>query len=137
MGPVEIAVYSFPGSQFNGEVAPALRQLIEDGTVRVLDLAFVIKDDAGNVAWFEVEEAAQRAPEFAGFHDDPIDLLNEDDIMLLAEQVAPGSAAAIVVWEHTWAARLSAAVEGSGGFVVAREYIPEPVVEAAISAAGN
>lgn len=137
MGPVEIAVYSFPGSQFTGEIAPALRQLIEDGTVRVLDLAFVIKDDAGDIAWFEVEEAAQRAPAFAGFHDDPIDLLNEEDIMLLAEQVEPGSAAAIVVWEHTWATRLAEAVEHSGGFVVAREYIPEPVVEAAISAAGN
>lgn len=135
MGPVEIAVYSFPGSQFTGEIAPALQELVASGTVRVLDLAFVIKDADGDVAWFEVEEAADRAPAFAGFHDDPIDLLNEDDIMLLADQVEPGSAAAIVVWEHTWASRLAAAVEGSGGFVVAREYIPEPVVEAAVAAA--
>ena len=135
MGPVEIAVFSFPGSRFNGQIAPALRELMENGTIRVLDLAFVMKDESGDVSWVEVEDAAVHAPEFAGFHDDPIDLLNEEDIMLLAETVAPGSAAAIVVWEHAWSARLAAAVEGSGGFVVAREYIPDTVVEAAVAAA--
>ncbi len=137
MGPVEIAVYSFPGSQFNGQVAPALKSLVESGTVRVLDLAFVMKDDAGNVAWFEIEEAHARAPEFAGFHDDPIDLLNEEDILVLAEEVAPGSSAAIVVWEHTWATRLADAVTGSGGHIVAREYIPEHIVDAAVAAVTN
>lgn len=134
MGPVEIAVFSFPGSRFNGQIAPALRELMESGTIRVLDLAFVVKDEAGDVAWVEIEDAALHAPEFEGFHDDPIDLLNEEDIMLLAEEVAPGSSAAIVVWEHAWSARLSAAVESTGGFVVAREYIPEHVVEAAVAA---
>jgi hypothetical protein len=137
VGPVEIAVYSFPGSQFNGQIAPALRELVATGTVRVLDLAFVAKGEDGSIAWFEIEEAIQHAPEFEGFHDDPIDLLNEEDIMLLAEEVAPGSSAAIVVWEHTWAARLHDAVAGSGGVIVAREYIPEPIVEAAYAAAGE
>ena len=137
MGPVEIAVFSFPGSQFNGQVAPALRELIESGTIHVLDLAFIVKDEAGDVAWFEIEEAATHAPEFHGFHDDPIDLLSTEDIELLAEEVAPGSSAAVLVFEHAWAKKLSSAVENSGGFVVARDYIPEPVVEAAMAAAQN
>lgn len=137
MGPVEIAVFSFPGSQFNGQVAPALRELIESETIHVLDLAFIIKDEAGDVAWFEIEDAQTHAPEFHGFHDDPIDLLSVEDIELLAEEVAPGSSAAVLVFEHTWATRLANAVEGSGGFVVAREYIPAPVVEAAVAAAHN
>lgn len=137
LGPVEIAVFSFPGSQFNGQVAPALRELIESETIHVLDLAFIIKAENGDVAWFEIEDAAMHAPEFSGFHDDPIDLLNTEDIELLAEEVAPGSSAAVLVFEHTWAKRLAGAVEGSGGFVVAREYIPESVVEAAMAAAQN
>ena len=58
MGPVEIAVFSFPGSQFNGQVAPALRELMEAETVRVLDLAFVMKAEDGSVAWVEIEDAA-------------------------------------------------------------------------------
>ncbi|MGI9116436.1 MAG: DUF6325 family protein [Gaiellales bacterium] len=132
---MEIAVFSFPGSQFNGQVAPALRELIESATIHVLDLAFIIKDEAGDVAWFEIEDASTHAPEFAGFHDDPIDLLSEEDIEALAEQVAPGSSAAVLVFEHTWAKRLASAVERSGGFVVAREYIPVPIVEAAMVAA--
>ena len=137
MGPVEIAVFSFPGSRFNGQIVPALRALVDDGTVRVLDLAVVMKAEDGSVSWVEVEDAAVHVPELAGFHDDPVDLLNEEDIMLLAEEVAPGSSAAVVVWEHAWSERLSAAVEGSGGFVVAREYIPENVVAAAFAAAGQ
>ena len=137
LGPVEIAVFSFPGSQFNGQVAPALRELIESETIHVLDLAFIIKAENGDVAWFEIEDAAMHAPEFSGFHDDPIDLLNTEDIELLAEEVAPGSSAAVLVFEHTWAKKLAGAVEGSGGFVVAREYIPAPVVEAAVAAEQN
>ena len=137
LGPVEIAVFSFPGSQFNGQVAPALRELIESETIHVLDLAFIIKAENGDVAWFEIEDAAMHAPEFSGFHDDPIDLLNTEDIELLADEVAPGSSAAVLVFEHTWAKKLAGAVEGSGGFVVAREYIPAPVVEAAVAAAQN
>jgi hypothetical protein len=137
LGPVEIAVFSFPGSQFNGQVAPALRELIESETIHVLDLAFIIKAENGDVAWFEIEDAAMHAPEFSGFHDDPIDLLNTEDIELLAEEVAPGSSAAVLVFEHTWAKKLAGAVEGSGGFVVAREYIPAPIVEAAVAAAQN
>jgi uncharacterized membrane protein len=137
LGPVEIAVFSFPGSRFNGQIAPALRELMENGTIRVLDLAFVMKDEDGSVSWVEIEDAAVHVPEFAGFHDDPIDLLNEEDILLLAEEVAPGSSAAIMVWEHAWSARLASAVEGSGGFVVAREYIPENIVEAALAAAAQ
>lgn len=134
MSPVEIAVFSFPGSQFNGQVAPALRELMDNDTIRVLDLAFVTKGEDGSMAWFEIEDASIHAPEFAGFHDDPVDLLSAEDIHLLAEEVAPGSSAAIIVWEHTWAKRLSSAIEDSGGFVVAREYIPESIVAAAFAA---
>ena len=134
LGPVEIAVFSFPGSTFNGQIAPAMQELVSSNTIRILDLAFVIKGEDGTVAWFEIEDAAMHAPEFAGFHDDPIDLLNAEDIHELAENVQPGNAAAILVFEHTWSQRLSAAIDNSGGFVVAREYIPENIVEAAIAA---
>ncbi len=44
LGPVEYVVIAFPGSQFTGEIAPALADLIDAGTIRVIDLAFVSKD---------------------------------------------------------------------------------------------
>ena len=44
MGPVDVAVILFEGNQFNGDVAPAIAELAESGTVRVIDLAFVRKE---------------------------------------------------------------------------------------------
>jgi hypothetical protein len=38
LGPVDWMVVEFPGSTFNGEIAPELQALVERGIVRVLDL---------------------------------------------------------------------------------------------------
>ena len=37
IGPVEILVIGFPGNQFNGDVAPALADLVQSGLIRVID----------------------------------------------------------------------------------------------------
>ncbi len=47
IGPVDVAVISFEGGEFNGDVAPALSDLQASGTVQVIDLAFVRKDADG------------------------------------------------------------------------------------------
>jgi hypothetical protein len=114
-----------------------LRSTLERFGVKQVDALHKRLDPNLHQAMFEIEDASIHAPEFAGFHDDPVDLLSAEDIHLLAEEVAPGSSAAIIVWEHTWAKRLSSAIEDSGGFVVAREYIPESIVAAAFAAVDN
>jgi hypothetical protein len=48
IGPVEYMVVAFPGNQFKGEIAPALGDLVDNGTIRVLDLVFITKDQDGN-----------------------------------------------------------------------------------------
>ena len=64
MGPVEYLVIEFPGNQFKGEIVPALAELTENGTIRILDLLFIKKDEDGNVLSFELSalalEEAQR-----------------------------------------------------------------------------
>jgi hypothetical protein len=45
LGPVDWIVVEFPGSKFNGQIAPALLDLVERDLVRVLDL-LVLKKDA-------------------------------------------------------------------------------------------
>ena len=45
IGPVEYMIVSFPGNRFTGEIAPALGKLVESNTIRIIDLAFVSKDD--------------------------------------------------------------------------------------------
>ena len=49
IGPVDYAIIAFPGNQFEGEIAPALSDLVEAGTIRLIDAAFVGKDENGEI----------------------------------------------------------------------------------------
>lgn len=129
IGPVEYAVIAFPGNRFSGEIAPALAELIEAGTIRIIDLAFVGKDADGNVLSFEMtdlEEDVRRALEGAGV--DPSGLLNEDDLNAAAEELEPNSSALLVVWEDVWATKLAEAVRNADGVILDFERIPHDVV---------
>ena len=64
LGPVEELVVKFPGNQFKGEIIPALHQLIDTGIVRIIDIAFVHKDEGGNVTNIELDE--RRTSELTG-----------------------------------------------------------------------
>jgi hypothetical protein len=133
LGPVEYLLIGFPGNQFKGEIVPALADLIEAGTVRILDLVFVKKDEDGSITTFEYD-AMTEAPGFAALDGEAGGLLNDDDIALAAEALAPDSSAALLVWEDTWAAPLAAALRNAGGVLVAGERIPHEIVEQALDA---
>jgi uncharacterized membrane protein len=130
VGPVEILVVSFPGSQFNGEIAPALGDLVASGLIRVIDLVFVTKDDAGDVVGIELsdlDDAVSSA--FQPHVEEPSGLLADEDIEDLGAELAPGSSAAILLFEHVWATRFRDAVLDSGGELVAAIRIPKEVVD--------
>ena len=134
IGPVEYGVVAFPGNQFKGEIAPALGDLVESGTIRIIDLAFVIKDSDGNVAAVEIEDAGSevlRAFEAITYQRDG--LISENDIAEIAAALDPNSSALIMVWEDLWATKFSDAVRNAGGIVVALERVPRDVVEEAIA----
>jgi len=133
VGPVDVAVVLFEGNRFNGEVAPALAELQQSGTVRIIDLAFLTRDADGNAGFVEVEDA-DVADAFAGISESQLDLLNDEDLTSMAEGLDPDSSAMVVVWENTWASRLAAAVRGSGGEVISYLRIPRETVVAAIEA---
>lgn len=130
IGPVDVAVVLFEGNQFNGEVAPAIAELQQSGTVRIIDLAFLTKDAEGNAAFIEVEDAEISAA-FAGITESQLDLMSDEDLIGLANDLEPESSALVIVWENTWASRLASAIRGSGGELVSYFRIPrEAVVEA-------
>ncbi|HEX2513128.1 MAG TPA: DUF6325 family protein, partial [Chloroflexota bacterium] len=58
LGPVELLVIKFPGNEFKGEIAPALRELVENGTIRIIDLLFIRKDADGTVTANELMDLA-------------------------------------------------------------------------------
>jgi len=132
LGPVEYMVVSFPGNQFRGEVAPALRDLVADGLIRIIDLAFVGKDADGSTVVLELNQLAPDVQ--AAF--DAIDievngLLNEDDLQAAADDLPPNSSAALLVWEDVWAARFAQALRNTGGILVDRQLVPHDVAQAA------
>ena len=56
IGPVQYMVVAFPGNKFKGEIAPALEELVKSGTIRIIDLAFVIKAEDGSMTGIELED---------------------------------------------------------------------------------
>ena len=135
MGPVEYIVVEFPGSEFNGEVAPALADLVDRGIVRIMDLLVVTKDEDGNVTSLEIDGMKPEVREaFEKLDGEYGGLVSDEDIQEIAAQVPAGSTAALLVWEDVWATRFAEAVRNSGGQLVAHERIPGPVAEAAVAA---
>ena len=133
IGPVDVAVIAFDGSDFSGDIAPALADLQASGTVNVIDLAFVRKDADGSTVIVEVADDTVAAA-FDQIADSQFDLLSEADLTDLARGLEPESAAMVVVWENSWAARFASAVRQSHGRVAMLERIPHENVERAITA---
>ena len=131
IGPVEYIIIQFPGNQFKGEIAPALADLIESKTVRIIDLVFILKDELGNVVWDEYD-AGENGDGFGFAHlDGEAGLLNEDDILTAAEVMDPDSSAALLVWEDLWAAPFAAAIRNAGGELIAGGRIPHELAQLA------
>lgn len=133
IGPVDVAVIAFEGNQFNGDVAPALQELNQSGVVRIVDLAFVRKEEDGTVSSVEVEDA-ELADVFSTVYGDQFDLLSDDDLAIIGHQLDPNSSALVVVWENSWQARLAAAIRNSHGTLIEQERIPRETVLRAIAA---
>ena len=137
LGPVEYAVIAFPGNRFNGDVVPALSELVESGTIHIIDLVFAHMDADGVLTVGELEELdAELGAVFADLEGDVNDLLNEEDLNEISTLLPPNSSAAIIVWENLWAERFAAAVRGSGGQLVDSGRIPYDVVLGALEYAG-
>lgn len=137
VGPVDLLIVEFPGNQFKGEIAPALRDLVTDGTVRVLDLLFVYKDADGEVGSVELAGLGpDLEPAFADL-DGQLGggLLDAEDVAQVGADLALNSSAALIVWENTWAARFVTAMRNAGAHVVDQARIPAEAVAAALDAA--
>jgi uncharacterized membrane protein len=135
IGPVEILMVEFPGNQFTGEIAPALAELVEQGTIRVIDLLFVTKDADGQVAAIELSDAGDEVRNaFEPIVQEASGLLAEEDVEDLGEGLDPNSSAAMLLFEHVWATRFRDAVVHSGGELVASVRIPKEVVDEVVAA---
>jgi hypothetical protein len=135
LGPVDWIVVEFPGSRFNGEIAPALRDLVQRGVIRVLDLLVLKKEEDGSLEAFELSDLdPSEVGELRSYESELAMLLSEDDVTAVAAAIEPSTSAAVLVWENTWAAPFASAVRRSGGQLVASGRIPVQAILAAIEA---
>ena len=135
IGPVEILVISFPGNKFNGDVAPALAELVQTGLIKVIDLVFVAKDAAGDVVALELSELDEAtSAAFRPHVEEPSGMLAEEDIEDLAGDLDSNSSAAILLFEHVWATRFRDAVVDSGGELLASIRIPKEAIDEVLAA---
>jgi hypothetical protein len=136
LAPVDYMIVAFPGNEFKGEIAPALAELVEKGTIRIIDLAFVAKDKDGNIAAFELTDIDPDVRK--GFENMGVEvngLFNEEDLQAAGEELEPNSSAALLVWENLWARDVAQAIRNAGGELLDFERLPHEVVQAARDAA--
>ena len=132
IGPVDYAVIAFPGNQFKGEITPALKDLVDAGTIRLIDAAFVSRDENGEVFAFEMTELAPDVQEaLDALHIEVQGLFNDAELLSLAANLEPDSSAAVLVWENVWARNVASAMRNAGGVLLLQERVPHDVVQAA------
>jgi hypothetical protein len=135
MGPIDYVVLEWPGQQPDtAEVKRLLLELVDRGTVRILDIAYVARDEDGAVSGVELNEVKQVATAFEEFDGASSGLLGIDDLQDAASVLEPGTSAAVIVWENRWAAPLAIALRRSGGQLVASGRIPVQAILAGLDA---
>ena len=133
IGPVEYMIVAFPGNRFKGEIVPALQELVDAGTIRIIDLAFVMKDADGAVVSSEMTDLDSDVfKAFDALSSETLGLLNEEDLAAAGEELDPNSSAALLVWEDVWATKVRDAIRNAGGELLDLERIPGVVVDAAV-----
>jgi hypothetical protein len=135
MGPIDYMILEWAGDEpVTGEVMPLLVDLVDRGVIRILDIAFLVKDPDGTVFARDFADQSQAGTGLAGFEGASSGLLGQDDLEEAAVALEPGTAAAVLVWENRWAAPVATALRRSGGQLVASGRIPVQAVLASLEA---
>jgi hypothetical protein len=130
LGPLEYTVIGFDGNNFNGSIAGEIARVVESGTIALVDLVFIGKDENGECTVLEVDN--KEDPRFAGFApmlEGMNGLLTEEDIQTLGVSLAPNTSALVIMFEHRWAVHIKDAIISAGGYLVERETIRPEVLE--------
>jgi hypothetical protein len=129
-GPIDYVLLEFTGNRLTGRAAEELMNLVDRGIVRVYDVMIVGKDADGAVYSVDLAEASGQAGGFADLDGARSGILAEDDRLEVAGAMQPGTLAALIVYENTWAIPFVAAALDSGGQLIAGGRIPaEDVME--------
>jgi hypothetical protein len=135
LGPVDYVIVEFPAgtSHFTGEMADELIRLVDAGTIRIIDILVLVKDEDGGVEAMELADLDELGP-LQVLEAELAELLAEEDVEHLAAAMDPGSVAGVLIYENVWAAPFASAARRSGGQLIANGRIPIQAIIAAVEA---
>jgi len=128
-GPVDLILIGFDGDRPGPEVGEALADLVDNHTINLLDMVFVSKSLNGDLRVVEIDELDDfNNAELTGLGLLERGLTGHEDVEALSASIAPGTSAAILAVELTWAKEFAQALFKSGGEVLDTVRIPAVVV---------
>jgi Family of unknown function (DUF6325) len=131
VGPIDYLALEFPEARVSGEGLAALLDLVDKGTVRILDLRAVKREVDGTFTEMEIADFDNDGTlDLAVFRGVSSGLLDDDDLSQAASLIEPGKVVALLVWENTWAAPFVSAMRRVGADVIASGRIPADEVVA-------
>ena len=133
MGPVDVYIIGFPGNKFSGRIAPAITELVENGTIRVLDLLFVMKDEDGAVTTLEAKDMDQEGAAFLSIDVAQPGSLGSEDAEEVSDDLPPNSSTLLIAFENLWAAKVVDALQAADAVLIDSIRIPVDVAEAALA----
>lgn len=135
LGPVDFVIVEFPAGKanFTGEMAEELVRLVDAGTIRLIDVLILTKDEDGAIEATELSDLDDLGP-LERLEADLAELLAEEDVVNLAAAMEPGSVAGVLVYENLWAAPFASAARRAGGQLIANGRIPIQAIIASLEA---
>ncbi|RPI85422.1 MAG: DUF1269 domain-containing protein [Chloroflexi bacterium] len=134
-GPIDFIALEFKTEQLKGEILPELLELVNNKTVRVIDLVVIQKHDDGSHKAIEMQ---QLAPELLSIFN-PLNvevsgIAQVEDIEMVAEEMKTNTTAAILLFENLWPIKFRDAVKRAKGRMIAQVRIPEETVQEVLAA---
>jgi len=134
VGPVDVYIIGFPGNKFTGRIAPAILDLVENGTIRVLDLLFVTKDAEGVVTTIEAADLDEEGAGFLAIDVAQPGALGDEDAEEVSDDLPANSSALLIAFENVWVAKVVDALQAADAVLIDSIRIPADVVAAALVA---
>ena len=130
VGPVDVYIIGFPGNKFTGQIAPAILDLVENGTIRVLDLLFVMKGADGIVTTVAAADIDEEGAAYLSIDVTQPGALGPEDAEEVGDDLPADSSALLIAFENLWAGKVVDALQAADAVLIDSIRIPVDVVEA-------
>ncbi|WP_236654661.1 DUF6325 family protein [Streptacidiphilus anmyonensis] len=131
LGLVDYLAVEFPAGRMTGDGFDLLAQLVQSGTLRVLDLEFVAKAADGSVHKVPLGEVEHGSDiDVTRWQGLSSGLLDRADVEEVGASLEAGSLAGILVYENLWSVALLDAMDRSGARLIGQgRIVPQDLLD--------